>query len=213
MDVGWCERALGALAGSALEPGLEWVASTLSVATLLSEVKESTRRISELVAAIKSYSQMDRASMQQTDVTDGIESALVMLGHKLPGGITVVRDYGAAVPPIGAYPGELNQVWTKLIDNALDAMNGAGTLRLTTRAGQDGITVEVGDTGPGMSPQVAARAFDAFYTTKDTGQGTGLGLDIARRTVVERHGGSITIDSRPGNTVLRVRLPARAAGH
>ena len=212
VDVGWCERALGALAGSALEPGLEWVASTLSVATLLSEVKESTRRISELVAAIKSYSQMDRASMQQTDVTDGIESALVMLGHKLPGGITVVRDYGAAVPPIGAYPGELNQVWTTLIDNALDAMNGSGTLRLTTRAGQDGITVEVGDTGPGMSPQVAARTFDAFYTTKDTGQGTGLGLDIARRTVVERHGGSITIDSRPGNTVLRVRLPARAAG-
>ena len=212
VDADWCDRALGALAGSALEPGLEWVASTLSLATLLSEVKESTRRISELVAAIKSYSQMDRASMQQTDVTDGIESALVMLGHKLPDGITVVRDYGAGVPRIGAYPGELNQVWATLIDNALDAMNGSGTLRLTTRAEQDGITVEVGDTGPGMTPQVAARAFDAFYTTKDTGQGTGLGLDIARRTVVERHGGSITIDSRPGNTVLRVRLPSRAAG-
>ena len=212
VDVDWCERALGALAGPALEPGLEWVASTLSVATLLSEVKESTRRISELVAAIKSYSQMDRASMQQTDVTDGIESALVMLGHKLPGGITVVRDYGAGVPRIGAYPGELNQVWATLIDNALDAMNGSGTLRLVTRAEQDGITVEVADTGPGMTPQIAARAFDAFYTTKDTGQGTGLGLDIARRTVVERHGGSITIDSRPGNTVLRVRLPTRAAG-
>ena len=212
VDVDWCERALGALAGPALEPGLEWVASTLSVATLLTEVKESTRRISELVAAIKSYSQMDRASMQQTDVTDGIESALVMLGHKLPGGITVVRDYGAGVPRIGAYPGELNQVWATLIDNALDAMSGSGTLRLVTRAEQDGITVEVADTGPGMTPQIAARAFDAFYTTKDTGQGTGLGLDIARRTVVERHGGSITIDSRPGNTVLRVRLPTRAAG-
>ena len=212
VDADWCERALGALAGSALEPGLEWVASTLSVATLLSEMKESTRRISELVAAIKSYSQMDRASMQQTDVTDGIESALVMLGHKLPRGITVVRDYGAGVPRIGAYPGELNQVWATLIDNALDAMNGSGTLRLVTRAEPDGITVEVADTGPGMTPQVAARAFDAFYTTKDTGQGTGLGLDIARRTVVERHGGSITIDSQPGNTVLRVRLPTRAAG-
>ena len=212
VDADWCERALGALAGSALEPGLEWVASTLSVATLLSEMKESTRRISELVAAIKSYSQMDRASMQQTDVTDGIESALVMLGHKLPHGITVVRDYGAGVPRIGAYPGELNQVWATLIDNALDAMNGSGTLRLATRAEPDGITVEVADTGPGMTPQVAARAFDAFYTTKDTGQGTGLGLDIARRTVVERHGGSITIDSQPGNTVLRVRLPTRAAG-
>jgi signal transduction histidine kinase len=208
-DIAWCERAAIALAGSALEPGLEWVASTLSIAALLSEMKESTRRISELVAAIKSYSQMDRASMQQINVTDGIESALVMLGHKLSNSITVVRDYSASVPPIEAYPGELNQVWTNLIDNALDAMNGAGTLRLATRAEQDDIVVEVGDTGPGMTSQVASRAFDAFYTTKDAGKGTGLGLDIARRTVVERHGGIITIDSRPGKTVLRVRLPVR----
>jgi signal transduction histidine kinase len=212
IDLAWCERAAVALAGSALEPGLEWVASTLSAAALLSEIKESTRRISELVTAIKSYSQMDRASMQQIDVTDGIESALVMLGHKLRDSITVVRDYSASVPRIGAYPGELNQVWTNLIDNALDAMNGAGTLRLATRAEEDNIVVEVGDTGPGMPPQVASRAFDAFYTTKDTGNGTGLGLDIARRTVVERHGGSITIESRPGNTVLLVRLPVRQPG-
>ena len=210
VDLDWCERAAATLAGSALEPGLEWVASTLSVATLLAEVKESTRRISELVTAIKSYSQMDRASMQQIDVTDGIESALVMLGHKLSGGVTVARDYGASVPQIGAYPGELNQVWTNLIDNALDAMNGSGTLRLVTRAGQHDVIVEVGDTGPGMTPQVAARAFDAFYTTKDTGKGTGLGLDIARRTIVVRHAGTITIDSQPGNTVLRVHLPVRA---
>jgi signal transduction histidine kinase len=133
-----------------------------------------------------------------------------MLGHKLSGGITVARDYEASVPQIRAYPGELNQVWTNLIDNALDAMNGSGTLRLVTRAGPDDIIVEVGDTGPGMDPQVAARAFDAFYTTKDTGKGTGLGLDIARRTIVERHAGTITIESRPGNTVLRVRLPIRA---
>jgi signal transduction histidine kinase len=209
VDLGWCERAAATLAGSALEPGLEWVASALSVASLLAEVKESTRRISELVTAIKSYSQMDRASMQQIDVADGIESALVMLGHKLSGGVTVARDYGASVPRIGAYPGELNQVWTNLIGNALDAMDGSGTLRLVTRAGQDDVIVEVGDTGPGMTPQVAARAFDAFYTTKDTGKGTGLGLDIARRTIVERHAGTITIESRPGNTVLRVRLPVQ----
>ncbi len=212
VDLAWCERVAAALAGSALEPGLEWVASTFSIATLLSEMKESTRRISELVAAIKSYSQMDRASMQLIDVTDGIESALVMLGHKLGDSITVVRDYSASVPRIGAYPGELNQVWTNLIDNALDAMNGAGTLRLAARAEEDTIVVEVGDTGPGMPPQVASRAFDAFYTTKDAGKGTGLGLDIARRTVVERHGGTITIDSQAGNTVLRVRLPVRPPG-
>jgi signal transduction histidine kinase len=212
VDLAWCERAAAALAGPALEPGLEWVASTFSIATLLSEMKESTRRISELVAAIKSYSQMDRASMQLIDVTDGIESALVMLGHKLGDSITVVRDYSASVPRIGAYPGELNQVWTNLIDNALDAMNGAGTLRLAARAEEDTIIVEVGDTGPGMPPQVASRAFDAFYTTKGAGEGTGLGLDIARRTVVERHGGTITIDSQQGNTVLRVRLPVRTPG-
>ena len=213
VDPGWCERAAAVLDGPALEPGLEWVASTFSVATLLAEVKESTRRISELVAAVRSYSQMDRASMQPIDVTDGLESTLVMLGHKLRDGVTVVRDYGADVPRIEAYAGELNQVWTNLIDNAVDAMDGAGTLRVATRVDGDGVVVEIGDTGPGMPPQVAARAFEPFYTTKDVGKGTGLGLDIARRIVVERHGGTITIDSRPGETVLRVRLPLRRTSH
>jgi signal transduction histidine kinase len=209
VNVAWCERAAQALDGPALQPGLEWVASTFSAATLLSDIKESSRRISELVAAVKSYSQMDRASVQRINVTDGLESTLVMLGHKLRGGVTVVRDYGTDVPEIEAYAGELNQVWTNLIDNAIDAMGGAGTLRVATRAEASEVVVEIGDTGPGMSPQVAARAFDAFYTTKDVGKGTGLGLDIAQRIVVERHGGTISIDSRPGETVLRVRLPVR----
>jgi signal transduction histidine kinase len=209
VDRDWCARAANVLDGSSLEPGLEWVASTFSVATLLADVKESTRRISELVAAVRSYSQMDRASMQRIDVTDGLESTLVMLGHKLRDGITVVRDYSADVPMLEAYAGELNQVWTNLIDNALDAMDGTGTLRLATRLEGDHVVVEIGDTGPGMSPQVAARAFEAFYTTKDIGKGTGLGLDIARRIVVERHGGTITIDPQPGETVLRVHLPVR----
>lgn len=209
IDVAWCERAATVLEGPALEAGLEWVASTFSAATLLSDIKESSRRISGLVAAVRSYSQMDRASMQRIDVTDGLESTLVMLGHKLRDGVTVVRDYGPGIPRIEAHAGELNQVWTNLIDNALDAMNGAGTLKLAARVEEEDIVVEVGDTGPGMPPQVASRAFDAFYTTKDAGKGTGLGLDIARRTVVERHGGLITIDSQPGNTVLRVRLPIR----
>jgi signal transduction histidine kinase len=152
---------------------------------------------------------MDRASMQRIDVTDGLENTLVMLKHKIPAGVTVVRDYGADVPPIEAHAGELNQVWTNLIDNALDAMGGAGTVTLTTRVEQNDVVIEVGDTGPGMPPQVAARAFEAFYTTKDVGKGTGLGLDIAQRIIVERHGGTITIDSRPGETVLRVRLHFR----
>jgi signal transduction histidine kinase len=211
VDVAWCERAAGAIGEAVLEPGLEWVASTLSMATLLSEVKESTRRVSDLVAAVKSYSQMDRGSIQHIDVTDGLESTLLMLGHKLRGGVEVVRRYGVDVPQIEAYAGELNQVWTNLMDNAVDAMEGQGTLRITTRADGDHVVVEIADTGPGMPAQVAARAFEAFYTTKDVGKGTGLGLDIARRIVVERHGGTISIDSRPGDTVLRVRLPVRPA--
>jgi signal transduction histidine kinase len=209
IDVAWCERVAAALDGTALEAGLEWVASTLSATMLLSDIKESSRRISELVASVRSYSQMDRASMQRIDVTEGLESTLVMLGHKLRDGVKVVRDYGTGVPKIEAYAGELNQVWTNLIDNAIDAMDGAGTLRLTTRAEGDAVVIEVGDTGPGMPPEVAARAFEPFYTTKDVGKGTGLGLDIAQRIVVERHGGTITIDSRPAETVLRVRIPAR----
>ena len=210
VDPAWCERAAAVLEGPALEAGLEWVASSLSVATLLGEVRESTRRISELVAAVRSYSQLDRASMQHLEVTEGLESTLVMLGHKLRHGVTVVRDYGADVPRIDAYAGELNQVWTNLIDNAVDAMEGTGTLRLTTRADGDRVVVEIGDTGPGMPPQVAARAFEPFYTTKDVGKGTGLGLDIARRIVVDRHGGTIAIDPGPGETVLRVTLPVTA---
>jgi signal transduction histidine kinase len=205
-DVNWCERASVVL-GDALEAGLEWVASTLSASTLLGEVKESTRRITELIAAVRSYSQMDRGSIQTIDVTEGIESTLVMLGHKLRDGVEVVRSYGADVPRIDAFAGELNQVWTNLIDNAVDAMGGVGTLRITTRPDGDRVVVEFTDTGPGMPPEVAERAFEPFYTTKEVGKGTGLGLDIAQRIVADHHGGTITITSHPGRTTFAVRLP------
>jgi signal transduction histidine kinase len=206
----WCDRAAAALPGPALQPGLECVASMFSATALLAEVKESTRRVSELVGAIKSYSQMDRGSVQHIDVTEGLESTLVMLGYRLRDGITVIREYGAGLPRIQAHAGELNQVWTNLIDNAVDAMDGRGTLRLATRAdGDDSVVVEIVDSGPGMPPKIAARAFEPFFTTKDVGKGTGLGLDIAQRIIVERHGGTIAIDSRPGQTTLRVRLPVR----
>ena len=211
VDLAWCERIASVLDGPALEPGLELVASAVSATSLLAEIKESSRRVSALVAAVKSYSQMDRASMQHIDITEGLESTLVMLGHKLRDGVTIMRDYGSDVPSIDAHAGELNQVWTNLIDNAIDAMGGVGTLRLSTRAEQDQVVIEVSDTGQGMPAHVAARAFEPFYTTKDAGKGTGLGLDIARRIVMQRHGGTITIDSRPGHTVLTVRLPVRAA--
>jgi len=208
-DVAWCERAGEVLGGGTLEPGLEWVASALSSAVLLSEVKEATERVSGLVTAMKTYAQLDRASLQFTDVTEGIDSTLVMLGEKLGDGVDVIRDYQPGVPRIEANPADLNQVWTNIIDNAIDAMKGHGTLSISTRADPEHIVVEIADTGPGMPAEVQARAFEAFYTTKDVGRGTGLGLDIARRIVVERHHGQISIDSRPGQTILRVQLPLR----
>ncbi|WP_426246293.1 sensor histidine kinase [Nocardioides sp. LHG3406-4] len=207
LDTEWCDRVADAVPPAALEAALDWLAGQFTVAALLTETKEATRRISELVAAVRSYSQVDRASKQNVDLTEGLESTLVVLGHKLRGGVTVERDYGPDVPPVAAYPGELNQVWTNLMDNAVDAMAGVGRLRIGTLVDDDHVVVEIEDTGAGMPPEVAARAFEAFYTTKDVGAGTGLGLDIARRIVVERHRGDIDIDSVPGRTVIRVRLP------
>ncbi len=205
-DPEWCARVESVLPGADLEPALHWVASTAEVRQLLGEVKESTHRIFELVAAMRSYSQLDRASRQRVRVTEGLDSTLVMLGHKLQG-VTVERSYAPELPELEGYPGELNQVWTNLIDNALDAMDGDGILRVRTGVVDGQLVVEIGDSGPGMPGPVAARAFEPFFTTKEVGRGTGLGLDIARRVVVERHGGSITIESEPGDTRILVRLP------
>jgi signal transduction histidine kinase len=214
IDTAWCDRAQEALGDSALTPGLEWVSATMSSKALLTELQDAVRRISDLVAAVRAYSQMDRASAQRVDVRDGLESTVTMLGHKLKGGVSVIREY-ADLPEIEAYAGELNQVWTNLIDNAVDAMDGQGTLTLRTRAEGDWVIVEIADTGPGVPPEVVARAFEPFFTTKDVGRGTGLGLDIARRIVVERHGGRIDIDSpahEGKGTVMRVSLPRKSRG-
>ncbi|WP_281283521.1 sensor histidine kinase [Modestobacter excelsi] len=139
-------------------------------------------------------------------MAEGLESTLVMLAHRIPGGVTVVRDHSGAVPRIQALAAELNQVWTNLIDNALFALAGTGTLRVSSRVDDGDVVVEIGDTGAGMSPETARHAFDPFFTTKGVGEGTGLGLDISRR-IVDRHRGDIGIELRPGETVLRVRLP------
>jgi signal transduction histidine kinase len=208
VDVPWCDRVAGVLDGAELEAGLQWVAGTLSTAALIAELKSATSRVSGLVAAVRSYSQLDRASVQRIDVVEGIESTLVMLRHKTPAAVTVLRDYGPDVPTIEAIPGELNQVWTNLVDNALDAMEGAGILRISTRADGAGVLVEVADTGNGLAEGVREHAFEPFFTTKGVGRGTGLGLDISRRIVVDRHGGEITIGSREGETVAAVRLPS-----
>ena len=210
MDVAWCERVAAVLGEGPLGAALEWVASSLSMTTLLAEVKDATHRISDLVAAVREYSQLDRASVQTINVTEGLESTLVMFGYRLRRDIKVERDFDPELPRIEAIPGELNQVWTNLIANALDAMGGTGTLRLTTRVDDLGwVVVEIADTGPGMPEPLQARAFEPFFTTKDVGVGTGLGLDISRRIIVDRHSGEISIDSVPGRTVLQVRLPIR----
>jgi len=210
VEPGWCDRVTEVLDEQALEPGLEWLAAALTSSALLAEIREANGRISELVGAMRSYSQVDRAARQRVDVTEGIESTLVLLAHKLRAGITIERDYANDAPRVDGNPGELNQVWTNLIDNAIDAMPDGGTLGISTHVEGDRLVVEVTDTGAGIPADVQARAFDAFFTTKDVGKGTGLGLDISRRIVAESHHGEIEIESRPGRTVLRVRLPLRA---
>ena len=208
----WCDQVAALVPPRALEPALTWVASSLATDALLGEVQMATRRISGLVSAVRSYSQLDRATVHATDLREGLESTLVVLGHKMDGRVQVVRDYGDDVPAVQASAGELNQVWTNLIDNAVDAMDGAGTLRVSTRATASDVLVEIADTGPGIPPDIQAHVFEPFFTTKGVGRGTGLGLDISRRIVVERHGGDITLESGPTGTVVRVRIPRTHPG-
>lgn len=208
-DAAWCERAAEHLDGDSLGTAMDWIAGTVATRALIAEVREASSRVSTLVGAVKSYSQLDRASVQVIDVTEGLETTLVILGHKLREGVVVERDFEVDVPRIEANPGELNQVWTNIIDNAIDAMDGQGVLHLAVRATPAGIAVEIRDTGTGMPSAVQARVFDPFFTTKDVGKGTGLGLDISHRIVVEHHGGDIEIESSPAGTTFRVLLPAR----
>jgi signal transduction histidine kinase len=189
-----------------LDGAVRWLTYTLETELLLREITDSVTRISSLVAAAKQYSHMDRAPFQRANVHEGIKSTLAMLAGKLEG-VTVVKDFDRSLPPIPLYAGELNQVWTNLIDNALQAMDGQGTLTLRTSLDGDHVRVEVGDTGPGIPEGLRQRIFEPFFTTKPVGQGTGLGLDISYRIVVARHGGDLTVESQPGDTRFVVRLP------
>jgi signal transduction histidine kinase len=196
---------------------LPWTEGLLNLAELLDQVEQSTARISELVAAIKQYSYMDQAYMdqapeQEVDLHDGLESTLKILAFKLrKANVEVVRQYDRTLPKVCAHGSELNQVWTNLIDNAVDAMkgNGRGTLTLRTSRDEqrDEVVVDVVDDGPGIPEAVQGRMFEPFYTTKGVGEGSGLGLDIARRIVRSRHQGEIRFESRPGETCFEVRLP------
>ena len=206
VDVAWCERLVDSVGPVALPGALAWVTSIVSATDLLGELRDTTTRISNLVGEVKNYSQMDRASLQLVDVCDGIDSTLAMLAHKLHD-VEVEIDYQPDLPHVEVYAGELNQVWTNLIDNAVDAMGGRGTLRITVRAERSDLVVEIADNGPGMPEAVLERAFEPFFTTKDVGKGTGLGLDISRRIVVERHRGDIDFVVSSSGTTARVRIP------
>ncbi len=189
-----------------LSDALVRIASILTISRLIDEIENSTKRISDLVHAIKEYSYMDRASMQEVDVHQGIESTLAILGHRLKSGVKVVRDYDKDLPLICAYGGELNQIWTNLIDNAIEAMQGHGELRLRTARDLDRVLVEIGDNGPGIPPEIQPHIFEPFFTTKGVGEGTGLGLDTVCR-IARNHHGEIRVVSRPGDTRFQVFLP------
>jgi signal transduction histidine kinase len=201
------DRVADAVAPSFLEPALRWLAYTVETESLLVEIVDSTSRISQLVDAAKQYSQLDRMPHQPTDLHAGLDATLVMLSAKIGPGVTVVKDYDRTLPAVPSYAGELNQVWTNLVHNALDAMAGEGTLTLRTTRDGDCALVEVADTGPGIPEELRTRVFEPFFTTKPVGQGTGLGLDVSWRIVVERHGGDLRVTSSPGNTRFQVFLP------
>jgi signal transduction histidine kinase len=196
------------IAGPATEATVRWIAASLSARKLAAELAESTERMSKLVKAIKVYAYMDRGEIVQVDVREGLESTLIILGHKLKHTeITVNRDYDPALGKLTVHGAELNQVWTNLLANAIDALGDEGEIIISTRADGDCAEIDIADNGPGIPAGIRDQVFDPFFTTKDVGQGTGLGLDLARRIVVEHHHGSLTLDSHPGRTVFRVRLP------
>jgi signal transduction histidine kinase len=206
LDAAWLTALTGKLGAASHTMALNWLEARLNVKLLLKLVDQSTRRVAELVKAVKSYTYMDQSPMQELDVHEGLESTLTMLGHKLKN-VTVVRAYDRSVPRILAHGSELNQVWTNLIDNAIDAVKGTGRICVGTCVEGNQPVVEIVDDGAGIPPEIQPRIFEPFFTTKSVGSGTGLGLIISNRIVADRHGGEIEFESRPGETRFKVRLP------
>ncbi len=195
-----------------LPVAVRWLSALAQAPVLIETASEATARISSLIDAVKKYSFMDQAPRGDVDVNQGLTSTLTILGHKLKqGSITVEQDLEPQLPLIQAYGSELNQLWTNLIDNAIDALDGNGTIRVTSRRDIDRIVVEIADDGPGIPEKAMARIFEPFFTTKEVGKGTGIGLDIAQRIAI-KHRGELTVESRPGETRFSVRLPLRLDG-
>jgi signal transduction histidine kinase len=207
IDAAWLDR-LASVAGPATGAAVAWIAASLTARGLAVEIAESTDRMGKLVKAIKAYAFMDRGEVVETDIHEGLETTLLVLGHKLKHtSIEVRRNYDRTLPKLTLRGSELNQVWTNLLANAIEALGESGTIEITTA--RDGVCarVDIADDGPGISDSIKGRVFDPFFTTKDVGEGTGLGLDTARRIVTERLHGSIEFDSAPGRTVFHVWLP------
>ncbi len=210
LAVAWLEARSVRGVGEAYEPLLRWVVSRAGASRLVAEIENSVGRISEMVQAVKDYSYMDRASWQDVDIRQGIQSTLTMLRHRLRN-IEVERHDASDLPTVCAVGGQLNQVWTNLLDNAADAVGEGGRVRIDTFVEDDEVVVEVTDNGPGIPPEVQARVFEPFFTTKPPGQGTGLGLDTSYRIVVNDHSGAMSVRSEPGQTTFSVRLPIRTS--
>ena len=210
MYTDWLDQVADTVGEDMLAPALRWLNYTVETELLMNEIEDATTRVSTLVGAAKQYSQLDRAPFQVVDVHDLLGSTLLMLSAKLKG-ITVNKQLDKSLPKIPAYATELNQVWTNLIDNAAQAMNGSGTLTVRTAREGDCILVEIGDTGPGIPADIQQRIFEPFFTTKPVGEGTGLGLDIAWRIIVNKHHGDLRVESVPGDTRFQVRLPINPA--
>lgn len=209
VDVPHLEELGAVLEGQSLQVGLAWLESTLSLAELADVLITSTERLTSLIAAVKQYTYQDQDTLQEVDLHSGLEATLAMFAHRMRGGVSVTRDYDTSLPKLWAHGGELNQVWTNLIENALDAMKERGTLLVSTGRHGDEVYVEIGDDGPGIPEELQARIWEPFFTTKRLGQGTGLGLDIALRIVERRLGGRIRLHSTPGDTRFRVELPLK----
>jgi signal transduction histidine kinase len=208
IDVSWLEELEGRLPDGSAGAVVAWLAAELTGDELLREIRQASARISELVGAVKSYSHMDKTSLKEADVRKGLESTLVLLGHKLKkGNVEVTREYEEDLPPVCAHGGELNQVWTNLLDNAIDAVEGEGRVGVRAVREGDRVLVEISDDGPGIPEEIRDRIFEPFFTTKEVGKGTGIGLDISYRVVVEKLGGDIRVSSEPGDTRFEVRLP------
>ncbi len=186
---------------------IDWLNSTHTIYSLLEEIGQGTGRISELVKALKDYTYLDQAPIQQVDVHEGLDSTLVILRSKLKAGVNVHREYDQKLPEIEAYGSELNQVWTNLIDNAIDAMDGQGEINIRTYLEDQWVVVEIVDNGSGIPVEIQPNLFDPFFTTKGPGKGTGLGLNISHNIIVQKHNGRIDVYSKPGETCFAVRLP------